>query len=98
MLQTELWHSLTYLDLLVLLGIVAMIAGGAALVAAAFATRGGLLINRWIDNDEMFAVELEVALDQRQRATSDRAEADHHDRAFDPSMYGPFRHRRELRS
>ena len=45
-----------------------------------------------IDDDEMLAVEVEMALDQRQRAASDRPEADHHDRAFDASMPGPVRH------
>ncbi len=37
-------------------------------------------------------VEVEMALDQRQRAAADRAEADHHDRAFDAPMFRPVRH------
>ena len=36
-----------------------------------------------IDDDHPALVEIEVALDQRQRAASDGAEADHHDRAGD---------------
>ena len=34
-----------------------------------------------VDDDEAVRVELEVALDQGQRAFADRSEADHHDRA-----------------
>ena len=44
------------------------------------------------DDDEMPPVEIEMALDQRQRAAPDRAEADHHDRAVDPAVSGPLRH------
>ena len=45
-----------------------------------------------VDDDEMLLVEVEMALDQRQRAVADRAEADHHDRAFDAPVLGPVRH------
>ena len=45
-----------------------------------------------VDDDEALAVELEVALDQRQRPFADRSEADHHDRACDASVLGPMRH------
>ena len=44
------------------------------------------------DDDEMALVEVEMALDQRQRAAPDRAEADHHDRALDASVFRPLRH------
>ena len=44
------------------------------------------------DDDEMLLLVVEMALDQGQRAFSDGAEADHHDRAFDLSVTGPVRH------
>ena len=45
-----------------------------------------------IDDDEMPLVEVEMPLDQRQRAAADRTEADHHDGAFDPSVTRSVRH------
>ena len=45
-----------------------------------------------VDDDEVFLVEFEMALDQRQGSLADRSEADHHDRAFDPRMQGPVGH------
>ncbi len=45
-----------------------------------------------IDHHEAGAVEIEVALDQRQHAFADRAEADHDDRSVDPAVNGPVRH------
>ncbi len=39
--------------------------------------------------DETALVELEMPLDQRQRAPADRAEADHHDRTADAAVDGP---------
>ena len=45
-----------------------------------------------VDDDETLLVEVEMALDQRQRALADRAEADHHDRAFDAPVQRPMRH------
>ena len=46
-----------------------------------------------IDDHEAALVELEMALDQRQHAFADRAEADHHDRAGDAAVDGPSGHR-----
>ena len=46
-----------------------------------------------VDDDEARLVVGEMALDQRQRALADRAEADHHDRAVDAGMHGPLGHR-----
>ena len=40
-----------------------------------------------IDHHEAGAVVLEMPLDQRQRATADRPEADHHDGAGDPAVH-----------
>ncbi len=51
-----------------------------------------------VDDDEMRLVELEMPLDQRQRAPADRPEADHHDRAVDASMYRSVRHEGQLHS
>ena len=47
-----------------------------------------------VDDRHARLVELEMALDQRQRSAADRAEADHHDRAGDLAVDGPvlFRH------
>ncbi len=45
-----------------------------------------------VDDDEAILVELEVALDQRQRSLADRSESDHHDRAFDAPVERPLRH------
>jgi len=49
-----------------------------------------------IDDDEARLVELEMALDQRQRADADRAEADHHDGAGDARVDGMSGHGRKL--
>ena len=45
-----------------------------------------------VDDDEALLVELEMALDQRQRAFADRSEADHHDRAVDAPVPRPVGH------
>ena len=45
-----------------------------------------------VDDDEALLVELEMALDQRQRSLADRPESDHHDRAFDAPVERPLRH------
>src|ERR1700722_10687682 len=45
-----------------------------------------------VDDDEAVRVELEVALDQGQRALADRSEADHHDRASDAPVPRPMGH------
>ena len=45
-----------------------------------------------VDDDEAVLVELEMALDQRQGSLADRAETDHHDRAFDAPVERPVRH------
>ena len=45
-----------------------------------------------IDDDEARLVEGEMALDQRQRAFADRAEADHHDGTVDAAVHGPLGH------
>ena len=46
---------------------------------------GGILAR--LDDDQPVPVVLEMALDQRQRAAPDGAEADHHDRAGDFAIY-----------
>ena len=45
-----------------------------------------------IDDDDTAAVEIEVALDERQGSLADRAEADHHDGAGDGPVDGPVGH------
>ena len=45
-----------------------------------------------VDDDEMVLVEVEMALDQRQRSLADRTEADHDDRAVDAPVQRPMRH------
>ena len=45
-----------------------------------------------IDDDEARSVESEMALDQRQGALADRAEADHHDRPVDAGVDRPLGH------
>ena len=47
-----------------------------------------------IDHHEARRIEFEMALDERQHAPADRAEADHHQGAVDPAVNGPVRHRR----
>jgi hypothetical protein len=49
-----------------------------------------------VDDHEAGLVVGEMALDQRERAFADRAEADHHDRPVDAGMYWPFGHRQRL--
>ena len=51
-----------------------------------------------VDDDEARLVELEMPLDQRQRAFADRAEADHHDRAVDAGMERAAGHGRALQN
>ena len=45
-----------------------------------------------VDDHEPGAVELEVPLEQRQRAAADRPKADHHDGAVDPAVDWPSGH------
>ena len=45
-----------------------------------------------VDDDEALLVVIEMALDQRQGALADRAEADHDDRAGDAGVAAPMRH------
>ncbi len=45
------------------------------------------------DDGELRLVEADVALEQRQRAPADRAEADHHDGAVETGVDRPFGHR-----
>ena len=45
-----------------------------------------------IDHGDALGVVPEVALDERQRTASNRAEADHHDRAGDRAVKRPVRH------
>ena len=49
-----------------------------------------------VDDDEALLVVVEMALDQRQRAFADRAEADHHDGPVDAGVHWPFGHRQCL--
>jgi len=48
----------------------------------------GAVLRARIDDDDARAIEAEMTLDQRQRAASDGAEADHHDRAGDLPVNG----------
>jgi hypothetical protein len=50
-----------------------------------------VLVGR-IDDDEALPVDVEVPLDEGQRAAADGAEADHDDRAGDAAMHGPDGH------
>ncbi len=47
-----------------------------------------------VDDDEAILVVVEMALDERQGAFADRAEANHDDRAGDASVAAPMRHDR----
>jgi hypothetical protein len=62
---------------------------------AALVEQLAVVIDR-IDDDETALVELEVTLDERQRAAADGAETDHHDRASDGAVHGPVGHLRKV--